>query len=167
MTPKFGAAGVLGMAVAAVIGTLAPALAQQGMGGGPGMMGGRGGGMMAPSRNIAGYLDALKSELGITAAQEPAWKEYADTVTNAREQMGNLHQSMFDAMGSASWEQRRDMMNAMFEARQQAYESVHGAAEKLAGALDADQQAKARTILPGLGGGRGMMRRHGPPSTPP
>jgi len=55
------------------------------------------------------------------------------------------------------------MMNQMFQARQQAFDSVHGAATKLMSALDPGQQAKARNSLPGLGYGPGMMggRRRG------
>jgi len=126
--------------------------------------GGRGGGMgmMGRSWNSASYLDSLKTELGITADQEPAWKAYADTVSGAEEQMQGLHQSMFEAMGTASWEQRRDMMNAMFEARQQAFDTVHEAAGKLVSELNPTQQEKAKGILPGLGNGPGMMGPRGP-----
>ena len=125
------------------------------MGGGGGMMGG--GGMVGGPWNSTRYLDALKGELGITASEEPAWKGYADTVSGVGQQMQGLHQTMFESMGTASWEQRRDMMNTMFEARQQAFDTVHEAAQKLLASLSEAQQAKARNILPGLVYGRGMM----------
>lgn len=54
------------------------------------------------------------------------------------------------------------MMDEMFESRQQAYDTVHQAATKLLPNLTADQQAKARKILPGLGSGPGMMGPRGP-----
>lgn len=126
------------------------------MGGGAGMMGG-GGGMMGGYWNTGTYLESLKSQLGITASQEPAWKEYSDTVSGVGEQLHGLHQTMFESMGTASWQERRDMMNQMFQARQQALTTVHDAAAKLLTALDPSQQAKARTDLPGLGFGPGMM----------
>lgn len=129
------------------------------MGGGPGMMGGRGPGMMGGYWNTGTYLDALKSQLGITAQEEPAWKEYADTVSGAGVQMQGLHQTMFESMGTASWQERRNMMDQMFKARQQAYDTVHDAATKLLSALDPAQKTKARSILPGLTYGRGMMGR--------
>ena len=126
------------------------------MGGGPGMRGG-GPGMMGGSWNTGSYLNSLKTELGITAKQEPAWKEYADTVSGVGQQMQGLHQTMFEAMGTASWQERRDMMNGMFQARQQAFDTVHGAAEKLVALLDPKQQAGAQKTLPGLAYGPGMM----------
>ncbi len=128
------------------------------MGGpGPGMMGGRGG-MMGGSWNTGSYLVSLKSDLSITPDQEAAWQAYADTVSGASEQMQGLHQTMFDAMGTASWQERRDMMNGMFEARQQAFDTVHDAANKLLPVLDPAQKAKAEQTLPGLVFRRGMMR---------
>ena len=128
-----------------------------GMGQGPG--GGAGPGMMGGTWNTAGYLDSLKTELGITSNQEAAWKEYADTVSVVQTQMQGMHQTMFDAMGTASWQERRDMMNQMIQARQTAFDAVHQAAEKLTPSLDPSQQAKARKTLPGLAFGPGGMGR--------
>jgi hypothetical protein len=129
----------------------------RGHGGGPGMMGGRGAGMMGRSWDTKGYLDALKSQLGITVSQEPAWKEYADKVSGVGEQMQGLHQTMFESMGTASWQERRNMMNNMFEGRQQAFDLVHEAANRLLPALDPAQRTKAQATLPGLAHGPGMM----------
>lgn len=128
-----------------------------GQGPGPGMMG-RGWGYADSSA----YLSDLKTTLSITQAQEPAWNEYTDTVKGVAEQMQGVHQSMYEAMGTADWQERRDMMNRMFEARQAAFDSVHAAAEKLLPSLDASQRAKAQTRLPGLAGpGYGMMGHMG------
>jgi LTXXQ motif family protein len=166
MTQRIATRAMLAMTMAALVGFAPAAMAQPGggpggmMGGGgpgPGMMGGGGPGMMGGAWTSASYLDSLKSELAITAAEEPAWKDYAGTVAGVAEQMQGLHQTMFQSMGSASWQQRRDLMNTMFEARQQAVTTVHDAAEKLASALSPEQQAKAKDILPGLGYGPGMM----------
>jgi hypothetical protein len=129
----------------------------------PGMMG-QGLGFADP----AGYLNGLKVALGITAVQEPAWNEYADTVKGAAGQMQGTHQTMFDAMGTATWQERRDMMNRMFEVRQASYDKVHTAADKLLPALDASQRTKAETRLPGLAApGYGMMGGMGPGSRVP
>ncbi len=68
------------------------------MGTGPGMMGGDPG-MMGGQWNTRSYLDALKQELAITPNQESAWKAYADTVSDAGEQMQGLHQTMFEFDG--------------------------------------------------------------------
>ncbi len=140
------------------------ALSQPMMGPG-GFMHGRAPGMMGHGWGFAdpaGYLDSLKAALGITAVQEPAWDEYAATVKGAAEQMQGAHRTMFDAMGTATWQERRDMMNRMFEVRQESFDKVHAAAEKLLPSLDAPQRTKAETRLPGLAGpGYGMMGRMG------
>jgi len=176
-------------AIAALAGTSGLALAQPvgpGMmgggygGGGRGMMGGGawgpmgGRGMGRGVANMPGYLDALKAQLVITKGEEPAWQEYAETVTGVATQMQGLHQSMAAQMPDATWAQRRELMNQMFGARQEAYGTVHAAAEKLLPALDPQQRDTAAAILPGLRaggmmGGPGMMRGGvgGPPSTPP
>jgi hypothetical protein len=163
MTSKIGRRLLLGTIVAGS--TAIVAVAQPPVGRGPGMMGagmmggGMGPGMMGGYWNTASYLDGLKTRLGITAGQEPAWKDYSDTVTGVGEQMQALHQTMFEAMGTASWQERRDLMNSMFQSRQQASDSVHQAATKLMAILDPVQKARAQQILPGLAYRHGMMMR--------
>ena len=49
------------------------------------------------------------------------------------------------------------MMNQMFQARQQAFDTVHEAADKLTAVLDPAQREKAQRSFPGLAYGRGMM----------
>lgn len=131
---------------------------------GPGMMGPGGmmgrGGMGRHFGDQAAYLDGVKAELRITEAQGPAWKTYADAVTAAGAQMQALHQSMWDSMGTATWEERRDMMNRAFQARQQAFQSVHDAAQALLPSLSELQKGKAEYILPGLAR-RGWRHRGG------
>ncbi len=158
--------------------------AGMGAGRGPGMMGGRGGRMMGARmgmgggyRNAPGYLVDLKAQLGITKEQAPAWQTYAETVSGTATQMQGLHQSMYQSMAGTTWAERRARMNEMFQARQQAFETVHAAAEKLLPALSAQQRETAAYILPGLRGagpmgggmGRGMMGGPGapPPAAPP
>jgi hypothetical protein len=84
------------------------------------------------------------------------------------QQMQGMHQTMWASMQTATWQERRDMMNTMFEARQMGFNTVHEAALKLLPALTPGQRLKASTILPGLatpepmgaacgrGGGPGM-----------
>jgi hypothetical protein len=160
-------------AIAALAGGTGLALAQPGpgmMGGGygRGMMGGGawgpmgGRGMGAGVTNMPGYLDALKAQLVITKSQEPAWHAYADTVGGVATQMQGLRDSMRSQMPQATWAQRREAMNQMFDAHEEAYKTVHEAAEKLLPALDPGQRETAQAILPGLRpggmmGGRGMM----------
>ncbi len=129
---------------------------------GPGMMRGGGPGFGRGMNDPATYLAGLKTELGITPAQEPAWTEYADTVQGAAAQMQAMHSSVFESMQTATWQERQAMMNTMFAARDAAHQSVKAAADKLMTVLTPAQQAKARTSLPGLigpgpGRGHGMM----------
>lgn len=136
-----------------------PAVAQpMGMGGGrgPGMM--RQGPMMA---DPAAYLAGLKAKLKITPAQETAWNAYAGAVTTHAEQMKAQHQTMFEAMGTATWPERRKMMDSMFATRQQAMTAVHEAAAKLSEALSPAQRQDAQGILPGLMGRGGPMMGSG------
>ena len=44
----------------------------------------------------AAHIAALKVELGITAAQEPAWAAYAGTVRPAMEKMHAAHMAMHE-----------------------------------------------------------------------
>jgi hypothetical protein len=115
--------------------------------------------------DLAAYLAALKEKLGITARQEPAWTAYADTVNGVGGQMQAAHRIMFEAMGTASWQERQTMMNQMFEARQQAFQMVHEAALKLLPELTPAQRAQAQGALPGLGHGPRVRPgyRQGPP----
>jgi len=124
---------------------------------GPGMMGGTEGGIDGVW-NTDTYLDALKAQLAITPEQEAAWKDYADTVAGVGAQLQGLHQLIFEAMGTASWLERRRLMNRMLLARQQAFDMVHESAIGLVAALDPVQKTKAQSILPGLVRGPGMMR---------
>jgi protein CpxP len=151
------------LTVACVTASLAaltlPAQAQpmgpRGPGGGAGAGMGRQGVMM---NDPAGYLDGLKAQLKISPAQEGAWATYATAVKDHAAQMQAAHKTMFEAMGTATWQERRDMMNNMFATRQQAMTAVHDAANKLMEALTAEQRRQAAGILPGMGGpgmGRG------------
>lgn len=150
-------AGMLSLGAGLIVAAAPEAAAWRGgHGPGAGMMGHGGWGFADP----AAYLGDLKVVLGITTAQEPAWNVYADAVNGAADQMRGAHATMFDAMGTATWQERRDMMNRMFETRRESFDKVHAAAQQLLPQLDAAQRTKAETRLPGLvspGRGHGMM----------
>ena len=132
---------------------------------------GPGAGLMGQGWNRAdpaGYLDRLKAALRITPVQEPAWNEYADTVTGVTWQMQGVHQMMNRTIDTATSRERREMMDRMAEARQRASDMVRAAAEALLTALDAVQRNTAADRLPGLAGpGYVIMERIGSgPRTP-
>lgn len=84
----------------------------------------------------ASHLAAIKTELGITPAQEQAWNGYAKTV--------------------------QDTAAAMQAQQQKAFETVKTAADKMSASLDDAQKNRAAYLLPGSAGhGFGMMQRAG------
>ncbi len=132
-------------------------------GAGPhGMMGMHHGPMAGPFADEA-RLDALKKELGITTAQEPAWTAYTKAVQEVASAMKARHQGMdMGKMHSMSDKDRQAMIAGMREQGQKSFQVVKAAAEKLLAALDETQKAKARETLPGLRAmGPGMMGHHG------
>lgn len=186
MTKTFARRALLGAAAATLAGIAAAAVAQPawgpggygpgmmggGRGYGPGMMGwGRGYGPLGPQGTAwnADHLASMKSELGITQAEEPAWDAYAKTVSAVADQMRALRDTMWDTMGGGSWDDHRAFMEQAFQTRRQAYTTMREATDKLLQALEPSQREKAQALLPGAGPQYGsgygpgqMMRGYGP-----
>jgi uncharacterized protein YaiE (UPF0345 family) len=134
------------------------------MGGWGGGMGRGGFGMMGPggfdmSAAAAGRLAALKAQLKITAAQEPAWKTYEAAVT----QQATAMQAMRDQF-HAQWqnakpgEARPDVaaqQQAMLAQRESNQQAQGKAIKDLYAALTPEQVA----IMNGGWGPRGLPRR--------
>jgi hypothetical protein len=140
-------------------GGMGPGMMKMGHGMGPGMMhGGAGPTQFDPAR-----LDTLKTELGITAAQEPAWTKYAQAVRDAATAMKTTREGVNpEAVSKLSPQERVAFVTKIREQAQTQFETVKTAAEELLAALDDAQKAKARNTLPGLGGfGPGAMRGAG------
>jgi hypothetical protein len=149
-----GLAGAI-VAGAAMAQPMGPGM-QRGPGGGPGF----GRGMTDP----ASYLAALKTELGITSGQDAAWGTYAEVVQTMAGQMKGMHANTYEAMQTATWQERQEMMNTMFQSRTEAHRMVHDAAEKLLPELTPAQRDQANAKLPGLmpqGAGMGRGRGQG------
>lgn len=128
---------------------------------GPGMMNGMGPQMMhgAPGQTFAdpARIDALKAELAITPAQEPAWTKYARAVQDAAATMKTArHNVDTDIVSKMTPADRFAFVTKMREERQTQAEGVKAAAEGLLATLDATQKAKATDILPGLAFGPGQ-----------
>jgi hypothetical protein len=139
---------------------------------GPGMMTGMAGGhgpMGGGFADPATHLASLKTELGITAQQEPAWAAYSTVLQETATSIKAQHQGMdMAAIHNMSDQDRQAFMTQMREQHTKAFTPVKAAAEKLLTALDDTQKTKAKEILPGLAEhGPGMMRHvgmsgHGP-----
>jgi hypothetical protein len=128
-------------------------------GAGPmGMMGMRQGAFGDPAQ-----FDTLKTELGITAAQEPAWTAYTNTLQETAASMRAGHESLdMNAIHGMSVEDRQAFVKGMQEQGDTAFATVKAAADKLLAALDDTQKAKAKEVLPGLATpGHAMMGRGG------
>jgi hypothetical protein len=130
---------------------------------GRGMQGGPGFTQFDPAR-----IDTLKSELGITTAQEPAWTKYAKAVQDAATTMKTTREDINpDAVSKMTPQDRFAFVSKMREQGQKQSETVTTAANELLATLDDAQKAKARDILPGVGsfgpGVHGAMAgpRHG------
>jgi hypothetical protein len=129
---------------------------------GHGMMKGMGPGMMH-GRAALGFADPaevenLKSELGITPAQEAAWAKYAKAVQDAAATMKTMREGVDpDASSKMSPADRYAFVTKLREQRQQQFGAVKAAADELLATLDATQKATATEILPGVAFGPGQM----------
>jgi hypothetical protein len=134
---------------------------------GPGMQGGGAPGMggwgLGPRAGFgagpldAGRIDALKTELAITAAQEPAWTKYTDAVKTAATALQSARDSVdTEAVGRMTPTERFTLMTRLRSERHKQIDAVHAAAAELLATLDETQKAKAFDRLPGLAFGPGM-----------
>lgn len=104
----------------------------------------------APVMTVDTYLDGLGRQMSITPQQKKAWDHYAATLTNAGAQMKHEHHAKMAAMRSASWPERRKLVDQMVGGHRNIASSVHKAATDLWQTMDAEQRQKAKNILPGL-----------------
>lgn len=138
---------------------MGPAMMQQGGAGfGPGMGAGMMYGGFGQMFADPGQIDRLKSELGITPAQERAWTDYANAVKDAADKMTAMHESMYaEAVRDWSPADRFAFMTSTREELHTQFQTVQAAVNELLATLDDTQKAKAQERLPGLAFGPGMM----------
>lgn len=127
-----------------------------GHGMGPGMMhGGRGMTLADPAQR----LETLKKEIGITAAQEPAWSKYTKTLQDAATAMKTAREGINpETVGKLGPQERFALMTEMRQQAQKQHDAVKSAANELLATLDDAQKTKAQQTLPGLAFGPGAMR---------
>ena len=130
---------------------------RMGPGMGQGMMRGHGRAAADPAQ-----IETLKSELGITPAQEQAWNKYTKAFQDAATTMRTTREGVDpDSLSKLSPQDRYAFVTKMREQGQKQFETVKTAADELLATLDATQKAKAQEILPGLAFGPGPMRGAG------
>ncbi len=109
------------------------------MGMGP-MMGG-------PGQHIEGRLAFLKTELGITPAQEQVWNAYAEAFRASASAMQGVHEQMMSGGMPASAPERMRRHEQMMSARLDALKKLNAAASPLYDALDPQQKERADALL--------------------
>ncbi len=136
-------------------------------GAGPGIMEGWGGNSHGAPWGGRGYsiqnrLDALKTELNITASEADAWNNYASAVTSARKDAWSGMRSIWRSSGGGAWDQdqRFAAMDQMVALMKLGYEQEKKAAAALMPHLTPYQQGQAKEILPGLGGWAARWEPH-------
>lgn len=101
-------------------------------------------------------LSGLKSDLKITAAQESAWKAYAD---QSKQQAEAMQKQMANVQGStqATAPERLELRNQFMKQRQEQMEKGSAAFKDLYAVLSPEQKAVAdQRVGFGMMGGRGM-----------
>jgi hypothetical protein len=107
-------------------------------------------------------IETFKKELGITAAQEPAWTKYAKAVQDAAATMKTTREGVDrEAVSKMNPQDRFAFVSKVREQGQKQFETVQTAAKELVATLDDTQKAKAQETLPGLAFGPGMMHGAG------
>jgi hypothetical protein len=96
-----------------------------------------------------GRLAYLKSDLKITDAQQAAWKEYADAVTDRVGVMQRVRQTMMEAMRTGDANERMDARITGMESMVAAMKAMKPATEKLYAVLS-DEQKKGADQLIGM-----------------
>jgi hypothetical protein len=108
-----------------------------------------------PSAMADARIAYMKSELKITAAQESAWKAFAD---QAKQQAEAMQALMTSAQGSAqaTAPERLELRNQIMKKRQEQMEKGTAAFKDLYAVLSPEQKALAdQGFGPGMMGGRG------------
>ena len=96
-------------------------------------------------------IETLKTTLGITPAQEPAWNKYAKAVQDAATTTRTTREGVDrDAVSKMNPQDRFAFVTKMREHGQKQFDTVQTAANELLATLDDAQKAKASEILPGI-----------------
>jgi hypothetical protein len=95
------------------------------------------------------YWGGLKQHMHIRPGQEGAWKNYSAAMGRMEAKAGFPDKTMMDAMRTATWHERCQMMNRSIRAAHAA-DAARKAAAALAPALDKAQRAEAPAELPGF-----------------
>jgi len=131
-------------------------------GGGMGPGGGMRGDGMGPRGMFNAYpgtaeqrLAGLKSDLGVTAEQEPAWQAFADSVKQRDESRAAWFAAMHEARAAGSLPERLAQRDAMMKQHQAENQATTAALTELYAVLTPEQKAIADQRIGGFGPGYG------------
>jgi hypothetical protein len=104
-------------------------------------------------------IDSIRSELGITTSQEPAWNKYANALQAATAviEPGRNGSGPSDVSGMTPAE-RFAFVSRLREHRQKQLDVVRTAAAELFAVLDSEQKAIADELLTEFASGLGSVR---------
>jgi hypothetical protein len=130
---------------------------QRGPAMGPGMMHRQDSGLTLTDPT---QIDALKRELGITAAQEPAWSKYVKAIQDSAAALTTARESVDpNTVAKMTPQDRYAFVTRMREQAQKQFDAVKTATDELLATFDETQKAKATDILPDIASfGPGPMR---------
>jgi len=96
-------------------------------------------------------LAGLKSELGITAEQEPAWQAFVESVKQREEERAAMFAKRREAQAAASLPERLAQRDEFFKQRQAEQQASTAALKELYAALSPQQKAIADERFGGFG----------------
>ena len=117
----------------------------------PGGFAGRG---MMPGMFVEEHLAAMKTELGITAAQESQWNAFADAVRTRARAVRGMRAQMMQQGPEASWPDRLAQHERRLTERLDGLKAMEGPTKALWDALSDQQRRKAEAMMPGPMGWR-------------
>ena len=136
-----------------------------GMGPGAGMgygMHGYGMGFGANPEAAENGLAGLKSELGITAKQEPVWQAFVKSAKQREESRQAWFAKMHEARIAGSLPERLAQRDELFKQHQTERQATTSALKELYGALTPEQKSVADQLFGGFAPGNGMGYGRGP-----
>lgn len=114
------------------------------------------------SRNAEEGLVALKSELGITAKQDPAWQTFADNARQQNERRQAWFARMQEARGAGSAPELLEQQAELMQQRQAEMEANSTALKNLYATLTPEQKVIADQRFGGFAPGWTQGTRNGP-----
>lgn len=102
-------------------------------------------------------LDSVKTEIGVTTAQELVWSKYVATLKEVADARKARRDSIDrGAVRRMAPDEFRKFRDGMIDQRRKEQDSVNAAVDEFVKSLDEKQVAIAKEVLPGYAFGRGM-----------